>query len=72
MLIRQIHLMAFLCAAGILAAQGAMSRDVMSDTWVATDGEGRRLPTAEEVGKPRKDRTVALFYFLTFLPRAGR
>lgn len=68
MLIRQIPLMAFLCTAGILAAQGAISRDVMSDTWVATDGEGRRLPTAEEVGKPRKDRTVALFYFLTFLP----
>ena len=61
MLIRQIPLMAFLCTAGILAAQGAMSRDVMSDTWVATDGEGRRLPTADAGGRRREGRTVALF-----------
>ena len=39
--------------------------DVMSDTWVATDGLGRRLPTAAEVGAPRADRTVTMFYFMT-------
>lgn len=38
--------------------------DVMSDTWVATDGLGRDLPTYDEVGPPRADRFVGLFYFL--------
>ena len=38
--------------------------DTYSDTWVATDALGRRLPTYAEVGPPRKNRTVGLFYFL--------
>ncbi len=38
--------------------------DVASDTWVATDALGRRVPTYEEVGAPRADRTVGVFYFL--------
>lgn len=38
--------------------------DVQSDTWVATDGLGRSLPTFSDVGGPRTNRTVALFYFL--------
>jgi len=38
--------------------------DTMSDTWVATDGLGRVLPTHDDVGSPRQDRFVALFYFL--------
>lgn len=32
--------------------------------WPATDGLGRALPTHGEVGAPRKDRFVAVFYFL--------
>ena len=32
--------------------------------WPATDGLGRALPTCEEAGPPRKDRFVAVFYFL--------
>lgn len=36
----------------------------LADTWIATDGLGRKLPKAEEVGKPRKDRFVGLFYFI--------
>jgi hypothetical protein len=32
--------------------------------WPATDALGRRLPTAAEVGPPRPDRFVAIFYFL--------
>ena len=36
----------------------------MSDTWVASDALGRVLPTAQEAGPPR-ERTVAIFYFLT-------
>lgn len=35
-----------------------------ADTWVATDGLGRRLPLQQEAGEPRKDRFVGLFYFV--------
>ncbi|MBL9138536.1 MAG: hypothetical protein JNK85_21895 [Verrucomicrobiales bacterium] len=38
--------------------------DLYSDTWVATDDLGRRLPTHRETGPPRSDRTVGMFYFL--------
>lgn len=38
--------------------------DVFADTWVATDALGRSLPTFNEVGPPRADRHVGLFYFL--------
>ncbi|WP_337176404.1 hypothetical protein [Paludisphaera sp.] len=38
--------------------------DVMADTWVATDGLGRAVPGAAEVGPPRAGRTVGIFYFL--------
>jgi len=38
---------------------------VQSDTWVATDGLGRTLPTFAEVGGPRKNKSVVVFYFLT-------
>jgi hypothetical protein len=35
-----------------------------SDMWTATDALGRRLPDYDEVGPPRPDRTVGMFYFL--------
>ncbi len=38
--------------------------DVFADTWVATDALGRSLPDFNEVGPPRADRHVGLFYFL--------
>jgi hypothetical protein len=38
--------------------------DLFSDTWVATDGLGRKVPVAPEVSGPRGDRTVGIFYFL--------
>ena len=38
--------------------------DTMSDTWVATDGLDRTLPTYDQVGPPRANRFVGLFYFL--------
>ena len=57
-----------LAAAGILLtmipAVAQQSSD--SDTWVATDALGRSLPTNAEVGPPRADKTVGMFYFLTF------
>lgn len=44
--------------------------DPRSDTWVATDQLGRMLPTHEQVGPPRSNRTVGMFYFL-WLGRHG-
>ncbi len=32
--------------------------------WPATDGLGRRLPAPDDVGPPRQDRFVGIFYFL--------
>ena len=40
------------------------TRDLMSDTWVATDALGRELPGHDECGPVRANRTVGLFYFL--------
>ncbi len=39
-------------------------RDTYSDTWVATDELGRALPTNAEVGNPRTNKTVGLFYYI--------
>ncbi|MEI7730969.1 MAG: hypothetical protein WCO56_15445 [Verrucomicrobiota bacterium] len=44
--------------------------DNFSDTWVATDALGRSLPTNAEVGNPRPNRYVGIFYFL-WLGRHG-
>lgn len=38
--------------------------DNYSDTWVATDGLGRTLPTYHESGPPRAGKHVGIFYFL--------
>jgi hypothetical protein len=45
-------------------------QDIRSDTWVATDALGRSLPLAEEVGPPRANKFVGVFYFL-WLGQAG-
>ncbi len=44
--------------------------DTAPDTWVATDALGRSLPTGAEVGPPRPEKQVAIFYFL-WLGRHG-
>ena len=36
---------------------------VMPDTWVFTDGLGRTSLTYEDVGDPKEDKTLALFYW---------
>ncbi len=38
-------------------------RDAMPDTWTATDGLGRVLPTNAEAGDPKSDKYVGLFYW---------
>jgi hypothetical protein len=45
-------------------AQTLSSSDVMPDTWAATDALGRKLPDYAQVGPPRKDKFVGIFYFL--------
>jgi len=50
---------------GLVGASSASELwDVMSDTWVATDALGRKLPGYEECGPPRKGRFVGIFYFI--------
>jgi hypothetical protein len=49
------------CLSGFMHA--ADLRDTMTDTWVATDALGRTLPRGAEVGAPKRDRTVGIFYF---------
>lgn len=39
-------------------------RDLYSDTWVATDALGRSMPTGADVGAPKADKQVGIFYFL--------
>lgn len=41
-----------------------MKHDLFSDTWVATDALGRELPVFDEVGPPKTDRFVGIFYFI--------
>ncbi len=43
---------------------GEALRDTRADTWVGSDALGRVLPGVGEVGLPRADRTVGMFYFL--------
>jgi hypothetical protein len=40
--------------------------DTFADTWVGVDGLGRVLPTFDEVGPPKAQKQIGMFYFLTF------
>ncbi len=56
---------AFVTVIAIVASAGASApRDLMSDTWVATDALGRQLPDYDDCGPVRANRTVGIFYFL--------
>jgi len=60
-------LLALWLTSAALAATAAQTNapwDTFSDTWVATDGLGRSLPAAAEVGGPKTNRHVGIFYFL--------
>ncbi len=41
-------------------------RDTMPDTWTAIDRLGRELPVFGQVGRPDPDKTIAMFYFISF------
>ena len=45
------------------------THEVMPDTWVFTDGLGRTSLTNAEVGDPREDKEVAMFYWTWHLGR---
>ena len=45
------------------------THEVMPDTWVFTDGLGRTSLTNTEVGDPREDKTVAIFFWTWHLGR---
>ncbi len=53
-----------MCLFPLLSMRAQEIQDLYSDTWVATDGVGRVMPTSEEVGllKTDKERTVGIFY----------
>lgn len=54
----------FVCVARAMAGPGPVPRDVMADTWVATDALGRSLPDHAACGSPRAGKQVGIFYFL--------
>ncbi len=50
----------------------ASARDIMSDTWVATDALGRDLALYDQAGPVKEDRFVGMFYFMTHLNPDGK
>ncbi len=64
MIRRSLSLLAARLLLALLATMHAAEpRDTMPDTWAATDALGRVLPMQEEVGEPKTNRTVGIFYF---------
>jgi len=47
-----------------LSAQNSPQIRGLGETWAATDALGRSLPTYHEVGSPRNNKYVGIFYFL--------
>lgn len=60
MLVLRLILAAFLLQSSLVAA----TVDLLTDSWVATDGLGRKIPVFPQVPAPRNDRIVGIFYFL--------
>ena len=52
-----------LSAHGLPADSLYLKNDVLPDTWVFTDSLGRKALTNAEVGDPREDKILALFYW---------
>lgn len=47
----------------------ATTWDTYSDTWVAVDGLGRKVPSSDDgLSVPRSDKTLGMFYFICFGP----
>jgi hypothetical protein len=52
-------------------AQPYSGSDVYADTWVATDGSGRKVPGVKECGPPKPDRWVGIFYWTWHQPQGA-
>lgn len=63
-LARHLCCMALLPAFFLCSLPDASAGTVTGTAWPATDALGRSLPTPDEVGPPRPDRFVGIFYFL--------
>ena len=67
-----IGLLIWMISAVFCWGQGDQAAMNLGVPWPATDGLGRSLPTADEVGAPRSDRFVGIFYFLWHNNRQGK
>jgi len=56
-------LLSFFCVFCAMSLN-AQEWDTYSDTWVATDDLGRVLPDNSQVGDPRENKTVSMFYYI--------
>lgn len=56
----------------VVGTGAALANDNPGTAWPATDALGRSLPLADEVGPPRKDRFVGIFYFLWLNERTNK
>jgi hypothetical protein len=45
-------------------AEGDSAADTVAVPWPAADALGRKLPLCDEVGPPKRDRFIGIFYFL--------
>ena len=61
---KRMTILALACIGSLASdAQTQPERDTQPDTWAAADALHRRLPTSVDVGPPKPDRTVGIFYF---------
>lgn len=56
---------------GLPTTSRYLTAEILSDTWVFTDALGRVSLTNAEVGDPREDRTLAMFYWIWHATFAG-
>src|SRR5205823_9924842 len=61
----------FLLFCVLQIASLSRAQSIPSTPWPATDALGRQVPVAQEVGQPRPDRFVGIFYFLWHSQRPG-
>lgn len=68
-----LTLAALACAANGAEFQGKpyTGGDVYADTWVATDGAGRVMPSINEAGPVKKDKWLGIFYWTWHIHRPG-
>lgn len=67
-----VSLLIALCGGGTVLAQKPLMSANPGVVWPAVDALGRKLPTPGEVGPPRPNRFVGIFYFLWLNERHNR